>query len=132
MRGNGEMNSLKSSRAKDTSVIDFILGVILTIVGLYFIGKNTSVGVIWMSHLLGTGLPSGIVSIPIILAIAVLIMNHKSYLGWILLGIGMVILLIQIILSVKITFNSTSLWQYLWMFGGTFGGLGLLARAFLR
>lgn len=121
----------KNETRKDTSILDFILGIILVVGGLYFIFKNTSIGVIWMSRLWGTSLPSGIVTIPILIGIAILFLKHRSKIGWGLVVVGVILLLVQIVLSLKITFNTTSLLDYFLMFGGTFGGLGLLARAFL-
>lgn len=117
---------------KDTSIVDFIIGMILVAGGLFSIFKNTSIGVIWISHLWGTSLPSGIITIPILIGIAILFSKHSSKVGWGLVSIGIILLLFQIILSLKITFRTTSLFDYFLMFGGTFGGLGLLARAFLR
>lgn len=121
----------KNETRKDTSILDFILGIILVVGGLYFIFKNTSIGVIWMSRLWGTSLPSGIVTIPILIGITILFLKHRSKIGWGLVVVGVILLLVQIVLSLKITFNTTSLLDYFLMFGGTFGGLGLLARAFL-
>lgn len=121
----------KNEARKDTSILDFILGTLLVVGGLYSIFKNTSIGVIWMSHLWGTSLPSGIVTIPILMGITILFLKHRSKIGWSLVVVGVILLLVQIVLSLKITFNTTSLLDYFLMFGGTFGGLGLLARAFL-
>lgn len=121
----------KNETRKDTSILDFILGIILVVGGLYFIFKNTSIGVIWMNRLWGTSLPSGIVTIPILIGITILFLKHRSKIGWGLVVVGVILLLVQIVLSLKITFNTTSLLDYFLMFGGTFGGLGLLARAFL-
>lgn len=74
---------------------------------------------------------SGIVTIPILMSITILFLKHRSRIGWGLVVVGVILLLVQIVLSLKITFNTTSLLDYFLMFGGTFGGLGLLARAFL-
>ncbi|MBQ1273994.1 MAG: hypothetical protein U0L26_14560 [Cellulosilyticum sp.] len=126
------MKGIRSSRTKDTSIIDFILGGLLVVIGLYSICKNTSVGIFWVSKLFGTNLPSGIITIPIIAAIVILILNHKSPIGWGVMGIGIILLLINIIFSVRIMFHTTSLLQYILMFGGTFAGFALLARALLR
>lgn len=128
----GMFRSEGSTSKKDTSIVDFIIGLILIAIGLYNIFKNTSIGVLWMSKLFGLNLPSGVVTIPILIGIVLIFMKPRMALGWIIIAIGVVILLVQIIMSVKITFNTTSLWNYFLMFGGTFGGLGLLGRALLR
>lgn len=128
---NGLIGKERTS-STDTSVIDFIAGMILLVIGIYHIFKNTSVGVLWMSRLFGFSLPSGIVTLPILIGIGILFFKHRSLIGWLLIAIGVVFLIIQIILSVRIAFNTTSLWQYFLMFGGTFGGVGLLMKAWLR
>lgn len=122
----------KNVARKDTSILDFIIGMILVAGGLYSILKNTSIGVIWINRLWGTSLPSGIVTIPILIGITILFLKHRSKFGWWILVVGVILLLLQIVLSLKITFITTSLLDYFLMFGGTFGGLGLLARAYLR
>ena len=126
------MNNFKRLSSKDTSIIDFVLGIGLMIIGLYAILKNTSVGISWASKLFGTGLPSGIVTLPIIVGIVIVILNRKSKLGWTLMGIGIILLLITIICSVRIIFHTTSLGSFLIMFGGTLGGIVLLLRALLK
>ena len=47
-------------------------------------------------------------------------------------NVGVILLRFKIVLRLKITFRTTSLLEYFLMLGGTFGELGLLARAFLR
>ena len=117
---------------KDTSITDFIIGIILIVVGLYFIFKNTSIGVLFMDRLFGTHLPGGIVTIPALIGIAIVFFKHRSVIGWGLIAIGAVLIVVQIIMSLRITFNTTSLLDYFFMFGGFFGGLGLIGRACLR
>ena len=87
---------------------------------------------IWGSKLFGTGLPSGIITVPILIGIVMLLLNYRSSVAWGCLILGIILLLIQIILSLKITFNTTSLLDYFLMFGETFSGLILLARSFIR
>lgn len=113
-----------STRSKDTSIIDFSIGAVLIIIGLYSIFKNTSVA----SSLYGSGFTTGVVTIPILIAIVILILNHKSRIGWGLLGLGIIALLMSLVFSVRIIFHTVSLWQYLKMFGGTFGGIALVLK----
>lgn len=122
----------KQTTRKDTSIADFIIGILLVGIGIYHIFTNTSIGVVWKSRLLGTALPSGALTIPILIGIVILLLNHRSTIGWMVIAVGIVILLIQIIFSLRISFNTTSLLDYFLMFGGTFGGLILLARGLLR
>lgn len=122
----------KNVGRKDTSILDFIMGMVLVAGGLYFILKNTSIGVSWVSRLWGTNLPSGVITIPILTGITILFLKHRSKVGWGLVVTGVILLLIQMVLGLKITFGTTNLLDYFLMFGGTFGGLGLLARALLR
>ena len=118
--------------SKDTSIRDFGIGVVLVIIGLYNIFKNTTIGVIWIKQLFGFNLPGGAVTIPLLVGIAIIFFNHISPIGWIITAIGAIFIMIQIILSLNIIFHATSLIDYILMFGGTFGGLGLIAKALLR
>ena len=118
--------------SKDTSIRDFGIGIILVIVGLYNIFKNTSIGVVGFKRLFGYNLPGGAVTIPLLIGIAIIFFNHKSSIGWIISAIGVIIIMLQIILSLNIIFHTTGLIEYILMFGGTFGGLALIAKAFLR
>lgn len=129
------MNSLKNSKTstgRDTSIRDFILGLILMIIGVIMVFKNTYVGVPRMSTFWGTGLPKGIATLPLLIGIAIIFFSHRSKIGWSVVVVGIIVLMIQIILSVNIIFSATSLFNYFLMFGGVFGGLGLLAKAFLK
>lgn len=116
---------------KDTSIIDFVLGCILTIIGLYKILKNTSVG-FWSGNFLGTNLSGGVVTIPIIIGIVLIFLKHQSKIGYILVAVGIVLLIVHIMLSVHIRFYSTSLLNYVIMIGATLAGVILLGRALLR
>lgn len=126
------MLKLKKSGKKDTSVLDFGIGIVLLVIGVVTIFKNTSVGVMGYYGLFGSRIPSGIVTIPILVAIVLLILNHKSRLGWTLLFIGIVLIIISIIFSVRIVFHRMGLLQFVLIVGGTFGGIALIARALLR
>ena len=118
--------------SKDTSVRDFGIGMVLVIVGLFNIFKNTSIGVLQMKAFWGGNLPGGIVTIPLLIGIVIIFLNHKSKIGWGVAVIGTLFMLVQIICSLNIIFHATSLIDYFLMFGGTFGGLALIAKALLR
>lgn len=126
------MLNFRNSSKKDTSVLDFGIGIVLLVIGVISIFKNTSVRVFGYSGLFGTRIPSGIVTIPIIIAIALIILNPKSKIGWGFMMLGVVLIIVSIIFSVRIIFNTMGLLQYLLMFGGTFGGIGLIIRALRR
>lgn len=115
---------------KDTSIIDFVLGIILLAVGLVSIFKNTSVGSNWYMGRTLFGIPVGIMTLPLIIGIVVVIFNHQSKIGWLLVAIGMVLVLLAIVSSLRIIFKTTSLGKYLVMFICTFVGGALLAKAF--
>lgn len=118
----------RRSNSKDTSIIDFIVGIVLFIIGLGAILKNTSVA----TSIFGNSTLTGVVLIPMIIGIVILFLNYKSRIGWGLLALGVIALLIGLIFSVRIIFHTTSLGQYLMMFGSTFIGIILILKGLLR
>ncbi|MEG0614509.1 MAG: hypothetical protein RR540_02035 [Oscillospiraceae bacterium] len=78
------------------------------------------------------GLPNGVVIIPFLIGIVMLFFCEKKIFGWIVTAIGVVIVLLTIIMTVRITFRMTSLFSYVLMFGLIAAGCGLLLKALFR
>lgn len=105
----------------------FVLGVLMTGVGAYLILNQvqvtTSWGAFWGVHSFGLSL------VPLLVGIAVLFYNGKSFLGWILTLLGFGIILAGILMNMDIYFRTTSLYNTLLMLALLAGGLGLIARS---
>ncbi|MGL5677167.1 MAG: hypothetical protein ACRDDX_12180 [Cellulosilyticaceae bacterium] len=73
-------------------------------------------------------MPSGLVTVPLLVGIGILFYNSDSFLGKFVVFLGVAIILLTIIMSVRIVFRSTSLYNYILMFGSVLAGLGLMTK----
>jgi hypothetical protein len=112
----------------------FVLGMVMTAGGGYLILNQVQVtGGYW--HWWGWGPTQstfGLTLIPLVLGIAILFFNARSWAGWLLAGAGTVIIFAGILTSLEIFFRQTSLFNLLLMLVLFVGGLGLMGRSLLR
>ncbi|MGL4346072.1 MAG: hypothetical protein ACRCTE_12820 [Cellulosilyticaceae bacterium] len=107
----------------------FLGGLVLAILGVYMVFQITSVQTSWYTwHIGGFALPGGTVTIPLLIGIGMLFYNPESFFAKFIVFIGIAIILLTIIMSVRLVFRSTSLFNYILMFGSIVGGVGLMAR----
>jgi hypothetical protein len=71
----------------------------------------------------------GLTLVPLLIGIGLLFFDGKSRAGWVLTGLGAVIIVAGIIANLEIFFRPTSLFSTLVMLVLLFGGLGLVARS---
>ena len=67
--------------------------------------------------------------VPLIIGVGILFFNGKSIAGWLLLGIGVVVIFAGIIMNLNIYFQTTSLFGTIVMLVLLAGGIGLIFRA---
>jgi len=105
----------------------FVLGLVLAVAGGYLILQQVNV----TSGYWGWLGPNtfGLTLIPLILGIALLFFNSRSLAGWVLAGLGVVIIFVGILANLQIYFRTTSLFNLLIMLILFAGGLGLMARS---
>ncbi|SHH68469.1 hypothetical protein SAMN02745196_01020 [Clostridium collagenovorans DSM 3089] len=112
-----------------SSLKAFLFGLVLTILGSYMIFQMTTVSANWYTWSLGSySIPTGFVTLPLLIGIGILFYNSDSFLGKFVVFIGVAIILITIIMSIRIVFKTTSLFNYVLMFGSVLAGLGLMTR----
>lgn len=114
---------------KDTSLRDLILGTICFAGGVYLIFQNTRVSSFWGFYFGRTYVSSGLLIIPMLLGIIWKVLYPKSFGPWILIGLDILVILLHVIMNVRIWWLSTSLFDFILMFGLTAVGIGLLIRA---
>jgi hypothetical protein len=106
----------------------FLAGLALAIVGVFLIMNQTMVTTgywqWWGSSTFGMTL------LPLILGIAVLFFDSRTWLGWALAAAGVLIILAGILTNLQIYFHATSVYVVILMFGMFTAGLGLIARSF--
>lgn len=115
----------------------FFIGLILLGAGLFWLFQRTSVATF---GLFGGGLlfgsltvPTGVILLPLIIGVIMLFfMENKRIFAWIVTVLGVVILVLSILMSVRISFERTSLFEFICIFGFIAAGTGLLLRTLFR
>ena len=112
----------------------FFLGLLMALVGGYLLLNQIKVGSGLMGQrwrLFGEMDVSsfGITAIVFMLGVAMLFMNGRSVVGWVLSGGSLLLSVVGVIASLKVTFADTSLYVLLVMLVLLCGGIGLMMRA---
>ena len=106
---------------------EFCLGLAMAVAGAYMITNRVIVASgfwsMWGHNMFGLTL------VPLIFGIGILFFKGKSIIGWLLLGIGVVIILAGILMNLQIYFQPTSLFNTIIMIVLLAGGIGLIFRA---
>lgn len=119
-------------KSKPTDSLEFYIGLFLLAGGLFFIlskARVSSYG-FYSFHFGDFSFSSGLVIIPLILGVIWMFYNPKSIIARIISILGGIFIISAIILSIKITFPSTSLFDYIIMVVLASAGCGLLLKAF--
>lgn len=111
----------------------FFLGIVMVIVGGYLLLDHVSVhGGFWRwGGIGGYGSSFGITLIPLLFGVGILFFNGRSFIGRVLTGGGLLIILVGIIANLDIHFRRTSLFNTLVMLILLVGGIGLVVRSVL-
>ena len=122
-----QRGNLRNVGGTSGGIGSFFLGVGLLALGLYLIATNTYVTTSFWSFYGYSAF--GPILLGLMTGIAFLFFNAKSIIGW-LLSVGSVAaLLLNIILNLRVTFQSTTLLSTVFMFGSLAAGLGLIGRS---
>jgi hypothetical protein len=108
----------------------FFVGLGLAVAGAYLLLQQVDVyGGYWQFGGWGRSTTFGLTLIPLLLGIGILFYDASSVAGWLLTGIGAVILFAGIIANLQIHFRATTLYNTLLMLGMLVAGLGLIFRS---
>lgn len=133
-----ELNNLKipKQEEKDTGgneLLQFFVGVLLLGAGLFMLSKRVIVHSSWyVWRIGGFDLSSGTVTIPLIIGIVWYFVNNKSIAPKILIVLSVIFIIITIIMSVRINFVATSMFDYILIFGMAAAGSGLLLKTLFK
>ncbi len=124
------MNNTEKSRSSSGSLMQFLIGLVLMGAGLFWIFRSVDVSSGYGSifRIGSWGVPNGTIIIPLLIGIVMLFVMERKIYGWIVTGIGIAIILVGIITSVRLHFYGTSLFEYILMFGFTLVGGGLVLK----
>jgi len=105
----------------------FFIGFAMAIAGAYLLLNQVQVTTSFWSF--GAYGGFGLTLVPLLIGVAFLFYDGRSLIGWLLTGLGTIIILAGIITHLDIYFRQTTLFNTLVMLVLLFGGLGLIARS---
>ncbi len=113
-----------------SELLQFFIGLILLGVGLFWIFQSVTVTTMFSGFHFGSWrVPDGTVIIPLLIGIVMLFVMRRKIFGWIVLAIGVLAILLAVMNSVRFHFTSTSLFEYIFMFGFVAVGGALVLKA---
>lgn len=133
-----EINNIKkmqneSQNSGGNELLQFFIGIILLGVGLFMLSKRVMVHSSWyIWRIGGIDLASGTVTIPLIIGIIWYFFNSKSVIPKVIITLSVIFIVITIIMSVRINFVTTSLFDYILIFGMAAAGSGLLLKTLFK
>ncbi|NTW48480.1 MAG: hypothetical protein HGB19_01860 [Chlorobiales bacterium] len=120
---------MKGAGGTEGGLGSFFIGVVMLGAGLWmlFDSIHVSSGYGLISRYYGG---SGLITMgPLILGIFFLFFNSKNKIGWILSGVGLLLIITDVISSLQF-FMHMKLWQLIVVLVFIFGGLGMTLRSF--
>ena len=133
-----EINNLKvpyqdKKQSEGNELLQFFVGVILLGAGLFMLSKRVMVHSSWyVWRIGGFDLSSGTITIPLIIGIIWFFFNSKSIIPKIIITLSVIFIVISIIMSVRINFVTTSMFDYVLIFGMAAAGSGLLLKTLFK
>ena len=128
-----EMNYNNKKESGENDLLYFFLGVVLLGAGLFMLSKRVIVHSSWYIWRIGSfDLSSGTVTIPLIIGIIWYFANSKSVFPKIIITLSVIFIVLSIIMSLRINFVTTSLFDYVLIIGMAAAGAGLLLRTTFR
>ena len=128
-----DSNLKEPKKRSENELLQFFIGIVLIGVGLFMLSKRVMVHSSWyIWRIGGFDLSSGTVTIPLIIGIIWYFFNNKSIVPKILILLGIIFIVPTIIMSVRINFVTTSMFDYILIFGMTAAGSGLLLKTLFK
>ena len=133
-----ELKDLKTpnqekKESNSNELLQFFIGLILLGAGLFMLSKRVMVHSSWyIWRIGGFDLSSGTVTIPLIIGIIWYFFSPKSIVPKIIITLSVIFIVITIIMSVRINFVTTSMFDYLLIFGMAAAGSGLLLKTLFK
>jgi hypothetical protein len=125
--------SKKNEVSKDNDVLQFFLGIIMLGLGLFMLSKRVMVHSSWYIWKIGNfDLSSGLVTVPLIIGIIWQFYDSKSVIPKIIITLGVIFIVATIIMSIRLTFVATSMFDYIIIIGFAAAGSGLLLKTLFK
>ena len=121
---------------KSNPLLEFVVGFILLGAGIYWVLNSFVVtftwGSLWGGFDISAGLATGLMLIPLFIGIGLAFFMEKKLIPGLVIGLGVLIILVTLLTSVRFRPMTASLWQYVVMFGMIAAGAGLLAKSLFK
>lgn len=131
-----EINNLKPPTKNDSNgneLLQFFLGIILLGAGLFMLSTRVEVTNSWHIWRIGNfDISSGLVTVPLIIGIIWYFFNSKSIIPKIIITLGVIFIVATIIMSIRIHFITTSMYEYILIIGMAAAGSGLLLKTLFK
>ena len=122
-----------NNQSSGNELLQFFIGVILLGACLFMLSKRVMVHSSWyVCRIGGFDLSSGTVTIPLIIGIIWYFFNSKSVVPKIIIVLSVIFIVLSIIMSVRINFVTTSMFDYILIFGMAAAGSGLLLKTLFK
>ncbi|MBQ2937903.1 MAG: hypothetical protein IJE05_03365 [Clostridia bacterium] len=126
-------DNIKETKEDNNEVLQFFLGIIMLGAGLFMLSKRVMVHSSWHIWRIGSfDISSGLVTVPLIIGIIWQFYNSKSVIPKIIMTLGVVFIIITIIMSIRISFVPTSMFDYIIIMGLAAAGSGLLLKTVFK
>ena len=135
---NEEINNLKAPKTENNNsekneLLQFFLGIVLLGLGLFLLSRRVMVSSSWyIWNIGGFDLSSGLVTVPLIIGIIWYFCNSKSIVPKIIITLGVIFIVATIIMSIRIYFVTTSMYEYILIIGMAAAGAGLLLKTLFK
>jgi hypothetical protein len=109
----------------------FLGGLAMLAVGVYLLFQQVDVhGGYWRWGGWGSGNSFGLTLVPLLIGVGILFYDSSSKVGWIVGGLGLLIIIAGIVANLEIHFRRTSLFNTLLILVLIAGGIGVIIRSF--
>jgi len=120
-------------QSASSELLQLFIGIILICVGLFMFSKRVIVRTSWFSWRIGGfDLSTGTVTIPLIIGIIWYFFNTKSMGAKLLVVLGIILILVSVIMSIRINFVTSTMFDYVLMFGMMAAGSGMSLRVLFK
>lgn len=118
---------------KDDELTEFILGVLFLALGLFMLSKRVIVSSGWSIFSIGNfDLTTGTIIIPLMIGIILRFVYPKSFIPKLIVLLSAIFIVVAIIMSVRLRFVPTSLFDYLLIIILIASGSGLLLKTLTK
>lgn len=123
----------ENNKRKPTDTLEFYIGIVLIFAGIFFLLSKAVVRSSWVIFTVGgINISTGLIVIPLMIGVAWLCYNPKSFIAKLITVFGAIAIVGAIILSLRITFTTTSMIDYVIMILLIAAGAGSLLKAFFK